>query len=178
MALDVQRDASGREYVFDSEKQKGMRNNFEHDREGELLKDANGHLIPRASEVYPLYIALSDNTALRNFLNVVVQEIVSQLPDGTPYYAAPPETYHISVFMAQDLRPDEAHGAEKSDSVLTDHEKSQLIQMLAENLQKTLSYSMQLVGIRFVPHDGSVIAIFEDKGQTDTIRGNLTKKST
>ena len=131
-------------------------------------------MIPKPVDVYPLYIDLSQNQFIQAFLEGVIKEIKEVLPKNISAYAAPKESFHISVYMAQDLRPDDKLNPDNKDLFLTSEEIDRLKKVFQDELGKAGPFLIQLVGIRF-SSDGGVIAIFKDQGELKKLRGDLAQ---
>ena len=164
--------------VIDPVKLDQMRCNFRTDPAGSLLRDPANNPIPGESSIYYMYMPLNLHVDLRSLLAPPICAAIDALPAGTEYYKVSPFTFHISMFMAQDLRPvDMAEHRFDPEVVLTGDERSAIKQAVHSCVTGTQHYMLNFLGTRFTP-DGSIIGVFEDEGQTDRIKAELMKECT
>jgi hypothetical protein len=153
------------EPALDEEELEKMRRNFSED---------GPPFLPGECNVVTTYIPV-EQPPLVNFLSETVETIIPLFPDSVPYYAVPPATYHISLVMVQDIRPEEMGNETMLNSALMPQDIENLCTTFTNAMEKRTpgKYDLRLYGIFFSPRDGAMLAAFVDDDQTDALRADI-----
>lgn len=122
----------------------------------------DGKRTPAKCDVLTTFVHVN-NQKLIDYLNKIIDDVVGVFPEGFDYYRTPQEAWHVSLVMLHDVRPADMNNPIALANVKTEEEIKKIDSIIKNIALK--SFNIQLAGIRIMPHDGSVLAVFYDSGE-------------
>ncbi|MCA9396021.1 MAG: methyltransferase domain-containing protein, partial [Candidatus Omnitrophica bacterium] len=149
--LQAYQSGQGVSHVFNPARIKRMRDNFEQDADGNLIKDNQG-AIPSKTDIYSTFISVGTNEPIKRAVETMNRRLIETLGESHDYYSVPGNTLHVSVFVAK-----EGRGEDKGEQPsFSDESRIAYLNSLNVIAQLISSYTLRLKEFKLSLEDGSI----------------------